>query len=90
MNVYYIVILAWAIFYFFMSMRATLPWASCDNLWNTATCVNPYRRKELCFDQKVFGQFAADGSVLMSKICTVGGKNISINALTDPVKEFWE
>lgn len=90
MNVYYIVILAWAIFYFFMSMRAKLPWSTCDNLWNTITCVNPYLRKEICFDQKISGQYFANGSTLVAKVCTVAGKNISVSQVTDPVKEFWE
>ncbi|XP_070508457.1 sodium- and chloride-dependent GABA transporter 1 [Chironomus tepperi] len=90
MNVYYIVILAWAIFYFFMSLRAKLPWSTCDNLWNTYTCVNPYVRKEICFDQRVPGQFLANGTAVIAKVCTLGGKNVSASILTDPVKEFWE
>uniref|UniRef100_A0A1B0CRB3 Transporter n=1 Tax=Lutzomyia longipalpis TaxID=7200 RepID=A0A1B0CRB3_LUTLO len=52
MNVYYIVILAWAIFYFFMSLRSDVPWRTCNNYWNTPNCVNPYERKDLlCWDR---------------------------------------
>ncbi|XP_052753085.1 sodium- and chloride-dependent GABA transporter 1 [Galleria mellonella] len=81
MNVYYIVILAWAIFYFFMSMRSDVPWRTCDNYWNTATCVNPYDRKNLtCWSSPVD----------MSTFCMLNGKNISKAVLSDPVKEFWE
>jgi solute carrier family 6 GABA transporter-like protein 1 len=91
MNVYYIVILAWAIFYFFMSLRADVPWRTCNNYWNTATCVNPYDRKNLmCWDQPQIGKFLANGSTAITKICQLGGKNISTTALSDPVKEFWE
>lgn len=90
MNVYYIVILAWAIFYFFMSLRAKLPWSTCDNFWNTYTCVNPYLRKDICFDQRVPGQFFDNGTALVAKVCTLGGKNVSATVLSDPVKEFWE
>ncbi|CAK1546755.1 unnamed protein product [Leptosia nina] len=80
MNVYYIVILAWAIFYFFMSMRSDVPWRNCDNYWNTETCVNPYDRKNLtCWS-----------SMDMTTYCTLNGKNISKAILSDPVKEFWE
>ncbi|XP_050685598.1 sodium- and chloride-dependent GABA transporter 1 [Leptidea sinapis] len=80
MNVYYIVILAWAIFYFFMSMRSDVPWRNCDNYWNTDTCVNPYDRKNLtCWSMHD-----------MSMYCTLNGKNISKTILSDPVKEFWE
>lgn len=90
MNVYYIVILAWAVFYFFMSMRSKLPWSTCDNVWNTITCINPYLRKELCFNQRVPGQFLTNGTAVVAKVCTVAGKNISVTQVTDPVKEFWE
>ncbi|XP_055364706.1 solute carrier family 6 member 11a isoform X2 [Betta splendens] len=35
----YIVILAWAFFYFFSSFSGELPWATCNNTWNTDACV---------------------------------------------------
>ncbi|MGH0187113.1 UNVERIFIED_CONTAM: hypothetical protein FKN15_023850 [Acipenser sinensis] len=38
-SIYYISILAWALFYFFHSFSWELPWASCRNTWNTGTCV---------------------------------------------------
>ncbi|XP_076579579.1 sodium- and chloride-dependent GABA transporter 2-like isoform X1 [Chaetodon auriga] len=37
--VYYIVILAWALFYLSYSFQAELPWSHCNNTWNTETCV---------------------------------------------------
>ncbi|XP_063704030.1 sodium- and chloride-dependent GABA transporter 1 [Culicoides brevitarsis] len=85
MNVYYIVILAWAIFYFFMSLRSDVPWRNCDNYWNTAACVNPYARKDLlCWDKvNTFNNTVV-------KYCQLNGKNYTTAALSDPVKEFWE
>ncbi|XP_037838042.1 sodium- and chloride-dependent GABA transporter 3-like [Kryptolebias marmoratus] len=35
----YILVQAWALFYLFFSFRSQLPWASCDNTWNTVTCL---------------------------------------------------
>ncbi|XP_035490956.2 sodium- and chloride-dependent GABA transporter 2-like [Scophthalmus maximus] len=37
---YYIVILAWGFFYLFSSFNTELPWASCNNTWNTGDCVD--------------------------------------------------
>ncbi|XP_068605319.1 sodium- and chloride-dependent GABA transporter 3-like [Brachionichthys hirsutus] len=36
----YILIEAWALFYLAFSFRARLPWATCNNTWNTADCLD--------------------------------------------------
>uniref|UniRef100_A0A8B9K0U1 Transporter n=1 Tax=Astyanax mexicanus TaxID=7994 RepID=A0A8B9K0U1_ASTMX len=34
----YMIVLSWALFYLVFSFSSTLPWASCDNTWNTDDC----------------------------------------------------
>uniref|UniRef100_A0A4W5KGT7 Transporter n=1 Tax=Hucho hucho TaxID=62062 RepID=A0A4W5KGT7_9TELE len=44
LNSYYIVVLAWGIFYLSFSFSWELPWSFCNNTWNTENCVEFQRR----------------------------------------------
>uniref|UniRef100_A0A3Q0RUB0 Transporter n=1 Tax=Amphilophus citrinellus TaxID=61819 RepID=A0A3Q0RUB0_AMPCI len=44
LNFYYIIVLAWGIFYLSFSFSWDLPWSSCNNTWNTENCVEFQRR----------------------------------------------
>ncbi|XP_039999729.1 sodium- and chloride-dependent betaine transporter-like [Xiphias gladius] len=35
----YIILQAWALFYLVFSFKSQIPWASCDNPWNTVNCI---------------------------------------------------
>ncbi|XP_054451911.1 sodium- and chloride-dependent betaine transporter-like [Anoplopoma fimbria] len=37
----FILIQVWALFYLVFSFGAHVPWATCDNTWNTANCMSP-------------------------------------------------
>lgn len=45
LNIYYIVILAWGLYYLFQCFQPELPWAKCKQPWNTESCVEDTVRK---------------------------------------------
>uniref|UniRef100_A0A3Q0R8J1 Transporter n=1 Tax=Amphilophus citrinellus TaxID=61819 RepID=A0A3Q0R8J1_AMPCI len=46
LNIYYIIVLAWALFYLINSFKSPLPWSTCDNWWNSG--------KHACLNASVF------------------------------------
>ncbi|KAF7998236.1 hypothetical protein HCN44_009634 [Aphidius gifuensis] len=78
-NIYYIIILAWALFYFLVSLQSDVPWRTCDNSWNTRYCISPIDRLSMtCWTRD---------NVTM---CQTSMGDLSAAILKDPVKEFWE
>ncbi|XP_060788459.1 solute carrier family 6 member 6a isoform X2 [Neoarius graeffei] len=45
LNIYYIVILAWGLYYLLQCLQSELPWARCHHSWNTPYCVEDTIRK---------------------------------------------
>lgn len=37
-SVYYNVIIAWTLYYIFVTFRKTMPWGECGNEWNSLYC----------------------------------------------------
>lgn len=50
LNAYYIVVLAWALFYIYASLAPDLPWRTCDNPWNTQNCRSEYEPQNCTYD----------------------------------------
>ncbi|TMS02954.1 Sodium- and chloride-dependent GABA transporter 2 [Larimichthys crocea] len=50
LNFYYIIVLAWGIFYLSFSFSWDLAWSSCNNTWNTENCVEIQRRNNQTID----------------------------------------
>ncbi|XP_075526905.1 sodium- and chloride-dependent GABA transporter [Dermacentor variabilis] len=42
LNSYYIVVLAWSLYYIYSALSSDVPWRSCDNWWNTQNCRSEY------------------------------------------------
>lgn len=46
LNIYYIVVLAWAILYLYYAFHSPAPWSTCDNSWNTSNAFLRSRSKK--------------------------------------------
>ncbi|XP_064487150.1 sodium- and chloride-dependent GABA transporter 1-like isoform X1 [Ornithodoros turicata] len=42
LNTYYVVVLAWALYYIYSALSSDVPWRTCDNWWNTINCRSEY------------------------------------------------
>ncbi|XP_078466852.1 sodium- and chloride-dependent taurine transporter-like isoform X1 [Lampetra planeri] len=47
LNIYYIVILAWGLYYLGYALTGTVPWATCGHEWNSDLCVEDGLRRNL-------------------------------------------
>nr|AVV64030.1 sodium and chloride-dependent creatine transporter 1 [Anisakis simplex] len=102
LNIYYIVVLSWAMCYLWNSFRldSNVPWRSCDNPWNTKRCRSEYDPLACANNRTIAKYFNV--KVLTNDHLTeyrqqffVGPKaNWSVCTAADlnvqsPVKEFW-
>ena len=79
LNCYYNILLTWSIRYFVASFSWVLPWQSCNNAWNTDTCIE--ERPQEMFDH------ASQQNVFIS------ASNMTVynrSQLSDPAIEYWE
>ncbi|XP_061124985.1 sodium- and chloride-dependent GABA transporter 2 isoform X2 [Syngnathus typhle] len=53
LNFYYIIVLAWGMFYLSFSFSWDLPWSSCNNSWNTENCVE-FQRRNTSVNQTIY------------------------------------
>ncbi|XP_041350138.1 sodium- and chloride-dependent GABA transporter 1-like isoform X2 [Gigantopelta aegis] len=98
LNTYYIVILSWALFYLCCSFAARLPWSSCENWWNTETCLSEYERDKLpfnCTNATDWFEVNTTSSLNKSTVLTQYSdfnctQTYDGNRFSSPIREFWE
>ncbi|XP_051247825.1 sodium- and chloride-dependent GABA transporter 2-like isoform X1 [Dicentrarchus labrax] len=92
LNFYYIIVLAWGIFYLSFSFSWDLAWSSCNNSWNTG---NKCASKCIRTSTNVFDTFKnfyippPENCVEFQRRNTSINQTINLN-ITSPVIEFWE
>ena len=82
--VYYNVIIAWCLYYMFKSFASIVPWANCDNWWNTPSCSLSKKSSNgitntTTLNDTINGTAASSN---VASLATVGGDS--------PSKEFWD
>ncbi|KAL3121949.1 hypothetical protein niasHT_001948 [Heterodera trifolii] len=103
LNIYYIVVLSWAMSYLFHSLRmdSNVPWRTCDNYWNSVRCRSEYDPVLCESNRTIAGYFNVkiltdDHLNEYRKQFFIGPKvNFTICTEADlsvrsPVKEFWD
>ena len=78
LNIYYIIICAWSIFYFFASFSNPLPWHDCQNYWN-----NIY-----CLERELQGNLSLE--IRNESFMTINGSLLPKNLSESPAQQYWE
>ncbi|KAM6895740.1 sodium- and chloride-dependent betaine transporter-like [Xenentodon cancila] len=92
LNIYYIVVLSWAIFYLINAFISPLPWSTCENWWNSDSC---HGRIGLFANPGLF-RLDSNWSFLHNVTTddytmneTFYSSNFTSFALKSPEEEFW-
>jgi len=88
LNCYYIVVLAWGLYYAYNSMisSSVLPWSTCGHWWNLDSCRTLSQVRNITHAAQCT---VAHLSANQTEVCL---KNLTehLAQFTSPVKEFWE
>ncbi|KAK6173295.1 hypothetical protein SNE40_016772 [Patella caerulea] len=80
--IYYNIIIAWTLYYLFVSMQSILPWSNCDNDWNTEQCALSGSMNSTVSNYSTDGNFS---SFMLNS--TLMASNVS---KVPPSQEFWQ
>ena len=64
-NIYYVVITAWALFYLAIGFQKNLPWGSCEESWNTYNCYS------LSYEEKCQEKYGVDFTYFKKNCTTI-------------------
>ncbi|XP_050417804.1 sodium- and chloride-dependent glycine transporter 1 isoform X2 [Patella vulgata] len=80
--IYYNIIIAWTLYYLFVSMQSVLPWSNCDNDWNTEQCALSGSMNSTVSNYSTNGNFSSfmlNSTLMASNVTKI-----------PPSQEFWQ
>jgi SNF family Na+-dependent transporter len=87
--IYYNVVMAWTIYYFFKSLHTVLPWSTCDNEWNTPSCsMHGIVEVNETFNTNATLNGTFNGTLTYTESYP-NATNVTLKR-TSPSEEFWE
>ena len=93
--VYYNIIIAWCLYYLFLSMAKDVPWKSCGNWWNTDKCLAGAIPKSNCSAIANSTAALVNGTAALANgTAAVANATVSncttATDYTSPPLEYWE
>ncbi|KAG9510199.1 Sodium- and chloride-dependent GABA transporter 2, partial [Fragariocoptes setiger] len=98
LNIYYIIILAWALLYMLFSFSSPLPWSTCGNWWNSPSCISTAKTNETYYlrtHNTGYNNYNTDitnnyGTSSMVANTSSSTSTMALGRRYDSTVEFWE
>ncbi|CAM1328965.1 SLC6A1 (predicted) [Pycnogonum litorale] len=98
LNIYYIVVLAWALYYMIKAMSVVVPWGSCGNWWNTKLCRSEYSNITIWKADNCTYSLNSSSAMILKVVgeqkCTdnvnMSAPLLDVALFKGSVQEFWE
>lgn len=89
--VYYNIIIAWCLYYLFLSMAKDVPWKSCGNWWNTDKCLaGPIPAQSNCSALVNSTAALANGTAVLANTTVSNCSSSGAADYSSPPLEYWE
>lgn len=86
--IYYNIIIAWCLYYLFLSMAKDVPWKSCGNWWNTDKCFAGRIPETTC--SAVANTTASLANSTAAALTNATLSNCTSADFSSPPLEYWE